>query len=247
MKLVLFDVDGTLIDSQAIIHESMRLTFIRFGFEEPHIESTRSIIGLTLDFAIATILGREIDDEVLAMTAEYKSIYLDLAKLEEMQSLPFRGIPEMIDRLAKRNDILLGIVTGKSRRGVRNLMTQSHFEGRFVVSRCADDCPSKPHPAMVRECCEDVGMSPFNTIVIGDTGFDMEMARSAGATAIGVTWGYHPKDRISSGGADYIANSVDALEQTIFSAAGLGDMKTGPSKKQTSLNNVMAPWPMQHA
>ncbi len=247
MKLVLFDVDGTLIDSQAIIHESMRLTFVRFGHQEPQIEDTRSIIGLTLDFAIATILKREIDDEVLAMTAEYKSIYLELAKLEEMQSLPFNGIPALIDRLAQRNDILLGIVTGKSRRGVRNLLSNHHFEGRFVVSRCADDCPSKPHPAMVKECCEDVGMSPLNTIVIGDTGFDMEMARSAGATAIGVTWGYHPKDRIIQGGADHMVNTVDALEHAIFSSAGLNDRTNEQSKERRALNQAMTPWQFQHA
>ncbi len=220
MKLVLFDVDGTLIDSQAIIHESMRLTFLRFGYEEPVIQATRSIIGLSLDSAIASICGREIDDEILAMTNEYKSTYLELAKREEMQSLPFNGIPGLINRLATRSDILLGIVTGKSRRGVEKLLASPNFENRFVVSRCADDCPSKPNPAMVSECCDEVGISCFNTIVIGDTGFDMAMAVSAGATAIGVGWGYHPLERIISDGAHHVVHSVNMLEQSLYNLIG---------------------------
>lgn len=247
MKLILFDADGTLIDSQAIIHESMRLAFLSFGYPEPQIAETRSIIGLTLDYAIATILGRDIDEEVLAMTAEYKSIYLQLAQREEMQSLPFDGIPQLIDSLANRSDVLLGIVTGKSRRGVRTLLEKSEFKDRFVVSRCADDCPSKPHPAMVKECCEDMGTSPFNTIVIGDTGFDMEMARAAGANSIGVTWGYHSRERITAGGAHHIVDSVETLEETIFSLFALGEgVKTFPKKRQMT-SSLMAPWQFQHA
>ena len=207
MKLVLFDADGTLIDSQAIIHEAMSRTFLRFGYQAPHISATRSIIGLTLDLAIATILDRQIDEEIVAMTAEYKEFYLELAQREDMQSKPFDGIPALIGGLAARKDVLLGVVTGKSRRGVDKLMACKHFSNRFVVSRCADDCPSKPHPAMVSECCDEMGISPRNTIVIGDTGFDMQMAVSAGATAIGVSWGYHPVERIVSGGAHHVSHN----------------------------------------
>lgn len=215
MKLVLFDADGTLVDSQSIIHESMRIAFMRFGYQAPRLEDTRSIIGLTLDRAIATILRREIDEEVLALTAEYKQVYLQLAHLEEMQSRPFEGVPELLRKLARRNDVLLGIVTGKSRRGVTRLLETVHFENLFVTSRCADDCPSKPHPAMVLECCDDMGIRPANTIVIGDTGFDMEMAVSAGAAAVGVSWGYHPVERMVAAGAHHIAGTAGELDQIV--------------------------------
>jgi phosphoglycolate phosphatase len=220
MKLILFDVDGTLIDSQAIIHESMRQTFLHFGYSEPELESTKSIIGLTLDRAIATILQRNVDDEVLAMTAEYKDAYVALAQKDEMQSMPFHGIPSLIHRLSNRSDITLGVVTGKSRRGVQRLFQTTHFADRFTVSRCADDCPSKPHPAMVRECCEEIGISPFNTVVIGDTGFDMEMAKAAGANSIGVSWGYHPVERMYSAGAEQVVHCVSSLEDALFSFLG---------------------------
>jgi len=243
MKLILFDADGTLIDSQAIIHESMRLTFLQFGYEAPPISATRSIIGLTLDLAIATIMNRQIDEEIIAMSEEYKHFYLQLAQLEEMQSKAFDGIPELIQQLAARNDFLLGVVTGKSRRGVQKLIACDHFENKFVTSRCADDCPSKPHPAMVLECCEETGISPLNTLVIGDTGFDMGMAVSAGATAIGVSWGYHPVARIKSGGAHHIADDVGTLEETIMRLT-TQDQRLSPlevSRKET--HN----WELQYA
>ena len=243
MKLILFDVDGTLIDSQAIIHESMCLTFTRFGYNLPELASTKSIIGLTLDRAIATILDRDIDDEVLAMTAEYKLAYVSLAQLEEMQSKPFNGIPDLIDRLAGLNGVTLGIVTGKSRRGVQKLMENPHFADRFSVSRCADDCPSKPHPAMVRECCVEMGISPKNTVVIGDTGFDMEMALAAGATGIGVSWGYHPVDRILSSGAGKIVHNVAGLDNALIPF-----LENNPQRaRNTETMGFMSSWLLQHA
>lgn len=244
MKLILFDVDGTLIDSQAIIHESMRQTFVQFGYEEPHLTSTKSIIGLTLDRAIATILGRDVDSEVIAMTAEYKEAYLSLAQMEHMQSMPFHGIPGLINQLSQRNDILLGVVTGKSRRGVQKLMQDTHFAGKFTVSRCADDCPSKPHPAMVRECCEETGISPINTLVIGDTGFDMEMARAAGANAIGVSWGYHPVERIFSAGAHKVVHNVSALNDTLQTFVGAERQTVSRSESTTGFTSF---WSLQNA
>jgi phosphoglycolate phosphatase len=161
-----------------------------------------------------------------------------------MQSMPFNGIPALINRLCKRDDIALGIVTGKSRRGVQRLLQTPHFSDRFSVSRCADDCPSKPHPAMVRECCEEIGISPINTVVIGDTGFDMEMAKAAGANAIGVSWGYHPVDRIYLSGAQQVVDDVPALEDILFSFIG-------PNKKPLNTPSTVSSFigfgSLQHA
>ena len=215
MKLILFDADGTLVDSQAIIHQTMRITFLRFGYEEPPAHATRCIIGLTLDRAIATILRRDIDAEVEAMTCEYREIYSELATREDMQCPAFDGMPQLVRELASRDDYLLGIVTGKSRQGLNKLFASNGFESAFVVSRCADDCPSKPHPAMVLECCDDLGMQPVDTIVVGDTSFDMEMAISAGAAALGVGWGYHPRDKMKLSGAFEVASSVAELHNKI--------------------------------
>ncbi|MGO4351061.1 HAD-IA family hydrolase [Rhizobium sp. RAF36] len=207
MKLALFDCDGTLVDSAALIHEVMARTFVAFGHPRPAIESTKSIIGLTLDIAIARMQGKpHVDDEAVAMTAHYKKIYMDVRGEPGMDVPLFDGIKPVIAALAARDDILIGAVTGKSRRGLVSVLETHGFAPHFIVSRTADDCPSKPHPAMVTECCDETGMNPADTVVIGDAIYDMQMAKAAGAKAIGVSWGYASVDELIAAGADAIAH-----------------------------------------
>ncbi|MBB4228529.1 HAD-IA family hydrolase [Rhizobium mongolense] len=206
MKLILFDCDGTLVDSAALIHEVMARTFVQFGHPRPDLSSIKSIIGLTLDIAIARMLGKlHVDDEAIAMTAHYKSIYMDVRQEPGMDVPLFAGIKPMIDRLAAREDILIGALTGKSRRGLVNVLETHGFMPHFIVSRTADDCPSKPHPAMVTECCDEAGMKAADAIVIGDAIYDMQMAKAAGAKAIGVSWGYASIGDLIAAGADTVA------------------------------------------
>lgn len=205
MKLVLFDCDGTLVDSVKLIHEVMARTFVHFGYDRPTIEQTKSIIGLTLDIAIARMQGKpHVDDEATAMTAHYKAIFAETRAEEGLQEPLFEGISEMIAALATREEILMGAVTGKSRRGLNLIMDTHGFRKHFIVSRTADDCPSKPHPGMVTECCDETGMVPADTIVIGDAIYDMQMAKAAGATAIGVAWGYASEPELWAAGADAV-------------------------------------------
>lgn len=207
MKLALFDCDGTLVDSAALIHEVMARTFVAFGHPRPGIESTKSIIGLTLDIAIARMQGKpHVDDEAVAMTAHYKKIYMDVRGEPGMDVPLFDGIKPVIAALAARDDILIGAVTGKSRRGLVSVLETHGFTPLFIVSRTADDCPSKPHPAMVTECCDETGMNAADTVVIGDAIYDMQMAKAAGAKAIGVSWGYASVDELIAAGADAIAH-----------------------------------------
>jgi phosphoglycolate phosphatase len=206
MKLALFDCDGTLVDSAALIHEVMARTFTHFGYERPDGSLTRSIIGLTLDIAIARMQGKpHVDDEAVAMTAHYKAIYADVRDEPGMDVLLFDGVKPLIETLAGRDEILIGAVTGKSRRGLVHILETHGFASHFIVSRTADDCPSKPHPAMVMECCSETGINPADAIVIGDAVYDMQMAKAAGATAVGVSWGYASVDDLVAAGADSIA------------------------------------------
>ena len=207
MKLVLFDCDGTLVDSVGLIHEVMARTFMHFGYDRPDVSLTKSIIGLTLDIAIARMQGKpHVDDEALAMTAHYKAIFAGVRAEAGFQEPLFDGISAMIATLAQRQELLMGAVTGKSRRGLNLIMDTHGFRKHFIVSRTADDCPSKPHPAMVTECCDETGMVPADTIVIGDAIYDMQMAKAAGAKAIGVAWGYASVDDLWKAGADAIVN-----------------------------------------
>ncbi len=212
MQLVLFDVDGTLVDSQAGIVECMRATFAEFGAPEPEADAVRGIIGLSLDHAIERLLEGRAGD-VAAMTELYKRNWLVAQARPELAARFYDGMRELLDVLAARDDLLLGIVTGKSLRGVKHLVETHGLERHFQTVRTADDCPSKPHPAMVLECCAETGMQPGDTLVIGDTVFDMEMAGNAGARAIGVGWGYHEAEALRRAGA------LDVVR----SAAGIAD------------------------
>jgi phosphoglycolate phosphatase len=117
----------------------------------------------------------------------------------------------MLEDMRRRDDLVLGMVTGKSRRGVRSIVETHGFDGVFMTVRTADDCPSKPHPAMVLECCAETGIEPGETVVIGDTVYDIDMARSAGARAIGVSWGNHDAERLKAAGADRLARTPGEL------------------------------------
>ena len=208
MKLALFDCDGTLVDSGRLIHEVMVRTFEHHGHERPHYDATKSIIGLTLDTAIARIMGVEVDDHIRAMMQHYKDIYGPVRQEPGFQEPLYDGIDEMMAALVAREDVLIGAVTGKARKGLDLIRTAHGFEDIFFVSRTADDCPSKPHPAMVLECCADAGIDPADTIVIGDSVYDMMMAKSAGAQALGVSWGYGEADALSAAGADAVVHEV---------------------------------------
>lgn len=205
MKLVLFDCDGTLVDSAVRIHETMRRTFRAYGYTEPTLAETKTIIGLSLDLSIARLLGRAlVDDEVEAMRLHFKSLFAEVHADPNMLEQLFPGIADLIGTLADRSDITIGAVTGNSRRGLTHILNMHQLETHFVVSRTADDCPSKPNPAMVLECCVEAGFNPADAIVVGDAVFDMQMAAAAGARSIGVAWGYGEITDLQDAGASGI-------------------------------------------
>ena len=123
----------------------------------------------------------------------------------------YDGIMPLLTELGARDDLLLGIVTGKSQRGVRSVFERHGIGHHFVVTRTADDCPSKPHPAMVLESCAEMGIEPSQTIVIGDAVYDMQMARAAAAMAVGVSWGYHNRQGLIESGARHILDTPSEL------------------------------------
>lgn len=212
MKLVLFDFDGTLVDSAGLIHETMRRTFEAFSHPAPTFEATKSIIGLTLDIAIARLQGKpHVDDEAVQMVAHYRSLFTIVRKDLDFREPLFDGIAPLIEKLVAREDVLIGGVTGKSRRGLDLVLETHGYRPHFFVTRTADDCPSKPNPAMVSECCREAGIAPLDTVVIGDAIYDMQMAKAAGATAIGVSWGYASVDDLWKAGADAVVDRPETI------------------------------------
>lgn len=213
MKLVLFDVDGTLIDSQAIILESQRRTLAEFGIAHPGRERGLSIVGLSLPQAFTALIGGGY--ELSPILDRYGQVFGALRADPAWRSPLFEGAAGVIGELARRDDIQLGLATGKSRRGVAHLLDQQGWHGHFVTIQTADTNPSKPHPDMVLAAMREAGVAATDTIVIGDTSFDMEMARAAGAHAIGVAWGYHDRQTLLASGAQRIATSFADIVQWI--------------------------------
>lgn len=215
MKLVLFDCDGTIVDSAAVIHACMERTFEDFSQVRPELDLTKSIIGLTLDIAIAQMLNRPVDAEIAAMTARYKEHFMLHRQNGGALEPAYDGLLPLIASLAARDDVILGVVTGKSRRGLDAILAHHDLTKSFFTTRTADDCPSKPHPAMVLECCAEAGIDPKQTTVIGDAVYDMQMAVSAGARSVGVSWGYGPVEALRAAGAAHVVDYAGEIATLI--------------------------------
>ncbi|MFD1511135.1 HAD-IA family hydrolase [Lacimonas salitolerans] len=197
LRLILFDVDGTLVDSQGDIVASMTVAFDAVGHPVPDRATVLGIVGLSLDVAMAR-LAPELDAPAQGrMVAAYKDSYVALRATKGAASSPlYPGAAQVLRALAGRDDVLIGVATGKSRRGLDALLDSHGLRGVFVTEQVADHHPSKPHPSMVLTAMDETGVDPRDTVVVGDTVFDMQMARAAGAHGIGVAWGYHPVDAL---------------------------------------------------
>ena len=215
MKAVLFDCDGTIADSAGLIIDIMARAFRRLELEPPAPEATRAIIGLSLETAVQALRPGLDEATVLRLADSYRIEYRAERTRPDFSEALFSGMAELVRELAARDAVFVGMVTGKSRRGVASLTTHHGIADCFHAVRTADDCPSKPHPAMVLECCAEFGIGAARAVVVGDTSFDMEMAKAAGSRAVGVTWGSHSVGLMREAGADEIAGDVAALVQAL--------------------------------
>ena len=222
VKLAIFDVDGTLIDSQGHINAAMAEAFAAVGEEVPGRAEIRAVIGLSLPRAVATLAPHWDEATLGRALGAYKDAFVALADLQGAAAAPlFPGTIEMLDVLARHDELILGIATGKSRRGLERILDLHDLRGRFVTTQVADDHPSKPHPAMVLAALDAVGCAPGEAVMIGDTAFDMDMARAAGVATIAVSWGYHPVDRLEAAEPDALVHDMAALAGTVAETLGL--------------------------
>ena len=215
MKLILFDCDGTLVDSQHVIVAAMGRAFARAELAVPPREAVLGIVGLSLVEAMQRLGEDDPRFPAERLADLYRQAFRELRTEPDFSEPMFPGMRGLIDTLSARDDVLLGIATGKSQRGVAAVLGHHGLEGRFVTIQTADDAPSKPHPAMVHQAMAATGVDARDTVLIGDTSFDMVMARAAGAGAIGVSWGYHAPELLRQSGAQWLVDDADELLRAI--------------------------------
>lgn len=186
-RLLVFDWDGTIIDSASTIAQCIRLAAADLGLEVPTMDQARHVIGLGLHDA----LRAAVPDLAPERTAEFVARYREHFRAREDEMGLFGGMRELVAALSKNR--MLGIATGKSRRGLDRALDATGLRPYFRASRCADETNPKPDPAMLRELMEELDVAAGNALMIGDTSHDMEMARAAGVDALAVTYGAHPE------------------------------------------------------
>lgn len=209
-RLALFDCDGTLVDSQYSIVASMQRAFAEAGLPLPEAAAVRAIVGLRLDEAISRLLPSRSADAIAGLCDSYRRAYVAVHKDPDQQDALYEGVPDMLAQFEEQGWVL-GVATGKSRSGLLGALKRFNLRSRFVTLKTADDGPGKPDPFIVREAVAEAGAAAETCVVIGDTSFDMLMARNAGTGSIGVSWGYHPAEELSRCGAQYIARTVAEL------------------------------------
>ena len=215
-RLVLFDCDGTLVDSQHDIVAAMTHAFEAHDLVPPTRAQTLAIVGLSVPEAIEA-LAPGIPSSRRQTLAEAFRAGAPHQRAEGGKKDPlYPGAIEVVSELARRDDIVLGVATGKSRRSVARLFDRHDWHPHFETIQTADTNPSKPDPAMIRAAMAEVGAEAHETIMIGDTSFDMQMARAAGVTALGVAWGYHPVTAIQSAGAHQVVSDFPSLLSAIL-------------------------------
>ncbi|MEX2298453.1 MAG: HAD-IA family hydrolase [Dongiaceae bacterium] len=217
-RLVVFDCDGTLVDSQHSIVAAMNIAFEDAGLDEPDAAAVRHVVGLALEEAIARLLPRAIPEQHRQVAAAYRRAFHILRQRPDYQELLFPGIREVIEGL-ERAGSLLGVATGKSRRGLIATLERHGLRDKFVTLQTVDDNPGKPAPDMLLRAMRETGAEPAQTAMIGDTIYDLEMARRAGTAAIAATWGYHDVAELGPH-ADAVAESPAALLSVIEILSG---------------------------
>ena len=213
-RLAIFDCDGTLVDGQAAVCETMERAFGAIGAPPPDRNAIRRTVGLSLPLAVRQLMmdGREVDR--LQVVEAYKRLFRETRLSGALHEPLFDGMADLLERL-HADGWLLGVATGKSDRGLHACLDTHGIKHRFATLHGADRYPSKPHPAMLEAALAETGVDAGDAVMIGDTVFDILMACDIGVRAIGVDWGYHEAEELLEAGAVGVAQTMDELEKLI--------------------------------
>jgi len=213
-RLAVFDCDGTLVDGQAAVCEAMEAGFSEVGIAPPPRSTIRRIVGLSLPVAIRNLVPDADEDTCRLAVEAYRQAFFRMRSEGRVAEPLYDGIGELLTDL-HGSGWTLGVATGKSDRGLKNSLLIHGLFDLFTTLQTADRHPSKPHPSMLEEAMADALARPGSTVMIGDTTYDVEMARAAGARAIGVAWGYHSPDDLMDAGAEGVANNAAELREML--------------------------------
>ncbi|KAA6185885.1 HAD-IA family hydrolase [Thiohalocapsa marina] len=190
--LLVFDWDGTLMDSEARIVASMSAAFADLGLQPPPPAQARDVIGLGLEQAIRRLWPESAPTQRLDLIQRYRHHFLEA---NDTPTPLFEQAAEVVTELHAAG-YLLAVATGKSRRGLDSALRQTGLDAVFHATRCADETFSKPHPQMLLELLDELGTDAGRCLMIGDTEYDLQMARNAGVAALGVSYGVHAPERL---------------------------------------------------
>lgn len=192
-ELIVFDWDGTLMDSAAAIVRAIQASAADLGLPVPSDARARHVIGLGLNDALHYAVPELAESDYPQMVERYRHHYLS----GDHQLTLFDGTVELIAALRERGH-LLAVATGKSRKGLERALSFSGLGEYFHATRCADECFSKPHPAMLEELMDELGVAQASCLMIGDTTHDLQMAKNAGVEGLAVSFGAHPVEQLQA-------------------------------------------------
>ena len=211
LRLAIFDCDGTLTDGQAAVCEAMEVAFDQAALPPPDRHDIRRIVGLSLPQAVRRLAADASPETQHQIVEAYKTVFRQARLSGQVHEPLYEGIADLLHRLHDKGWVL-GVATGKSDRGLNATLATNNLAHLFSTLHTADRHPSKPAPSMLEAAMGDVGALASQTVMIGDTVFDMHMAANVGCRAIGVDWGYHGAEELREAGAVAVAKSMEELE-----------------------------------
>lgn len=214
MKLAVFDVDGTLVDSREVILRAAQEAALAVGLPIPEYDQVRQIVGLSLADALRMLAPDLTTAELTEFVTAYQNAFLRMHATPGFHEPLYAGAEDTLKRL-KREGWTVAMATGKSRRGVERWMAREGWADIFTSTHCADDGPGKPDPAMVLAAMKVAGAAPAQTVMIGDTSHDMLMALNAQVRPQGVAWGFHTLDEVLAAGALHVATDFPELDEAL--------------------------------
>jgi len=209
-RLAVFDCDGTMIDGQASICRAMEEAFVAAALPLPDKHQVRRMVGLSLPQAVRKLVP-DIDDlQQREVVDAYKRAFRAQREAGELSQQLFDGLAAVLAALQEAG-WQLAVATGMSRRGLDHCLATHGLTRLFASLQTADNHPSKPDPAMLEAALFECATTPGDAVMIGDTAYDMQMARDAGVRGIGVDWGYHTPEELRAAGAEFVATSPAEL------------------------------------